>query len=300
MTNNFIERKDYNNVITVKIVVPTTCNARCSFCYNKDKNMSCDKAEFLENFISSLNDIINRISGRNPISVDITGGEPTFDVSLFKEILRRLKESGIKEKTCRMTMTTNGFHLSDVVDDCKGIIDYINISVHDYNDDRRKNILGQSAFVYKEAYTEIVKNLSKIGIPCSAVSVVHKPINSFNSWRDEFIKWCKEVGFISLRLRCDCNSTGDYFDTYMLDSKEDTQFKVITYENTPDSHWLRLRRYDGFRVFFLHGVLDTSLYTKGIEYIIDNDGRCYCDYYKRTPIDKYEYEVGKIFDKVIS
>ena len=78
---------------------------------------------------------------------------------------------------------------------------------------------------------------------------------------------------------------------------DDSFYDVITFENTPDSCWCRLRRKnDGFRVFFLHGVKDTTLYTKGIEYIVNNDGKCYCDYYKKTPIEHYKYEIGKIYD----
>ena len=38
----YIERKDYNKVITVKLVIPGGCNAKCPFCYNKDKDMSCE------------------------------------------------------------------------------------------------------------------------------------------------------------------------------------------------------------------------------------------------------------------
>lgn len=59
-----------------------------------------------------------------------------------------------------------------------------------------------------------------------------------------------------------------------------------------------LNRKDKMRVFFLHGVLDTSIKTKGIEYVIDTDGHCYCDYYRRTKIEDYQYEVGKIYDAV--
>ena len=44
----YIERKDYNKVITVKLVIPGCCNAKCPFCYNKDKDMSCDKQQFLD------------------------------------------------------------------------------------------------------------------------------------------------------------------------------------------------------------------------------------------------------------
>lgn len=81
-------------------------------------------------------------------------------------------------------------------------------------------------------------------------------------------------------------------------SKNDSKFDIINYENTTDSHWCRLRRKDKMRIFFLHGVLDTSIKTKGIEYIIHDDGLCYCDYYKRTKLEDYNFEVGKIYDLV--
>ena len=42
--------------------------------------------------------------------------------------------------------------------------------------------------------------------------------------------------------------------------------------------------------------LDTSINTKGIEYVIADDGKCYCDFYKRTKLEDYRYEVGKIYD----
>ena len=82
----YIERKNYNKVITVKLVIPGGCNAKCPFCYNKDKDMSCDKQQFLDIFIESLDDIITRIGNKNPISVDITGGEPTLDPEYLSKV----------------------------------------------------------------------------------------------------------------------------------------------------------------------------------------------------------------------
>lgn len=58
--------------------------------------------------------------------------------------------------------------------------------------------------------------------------------------------------------------------------------------------------HDKFRVFFLKGVLDTSLLTKGIEYVIADDGICYCDFYKRTKMEDCRYEIGKIYDLVMT
>ena len=260
----FTERKDYNKVITVKLVIPSRCNAKCPFCYNKDKQISCDKQQFLDNFINSLDDIICRIGDKNPISVDITGGEPTLDPELLAKVLIKLKQYDIKSRVLRTTITTNGTNLKEVIPFMKGVIDYVNISIHDWRPFRREDILGFC--ITGIQYKDMIKALNDIGITVSACAVIYRKIPNFAKSTDNFIDWAKEVGFISVRFRCDVFwEESDVFDTYLIDSKKDTeQFDVIDYENTSDSHWCRLRRKDKMRVFFLHGVLDTSLKTKGI------------------------------------
>lgn len=50
------ERKNYNKVITVKLVIPSGCNAHCSFCYMKDSQMkmSYDKKGFCTKFLDII------------------------------------------------------------------------------------------------------------------------------------------------------------------------------------------------------------------------------------------------------
>ena len=294
----FIERIDYNKVITIKLVIPGGCNAKCPFCYNKDKKMTCNKAQFLDNFIPSLDNLLNKIEDKNEVSVDITGGEPTLDYEFLIQVLTKLREYNIKSRVLRTTMTTNGVNLDKVIPYLEGVIDYINISIHSHKCEERYEITGMKFTEYD--YFQLVQKLKAVGIDTSASAVIYKDIPNFNSWRDDFIFWARTNGFKAIRFRCDVFwKDAEIFDNYLLSAKYDNRFDVITYENTTDSHWLRLRdKETGFRVFFLHGVLDTSLLTKGIEYVIDDDGKCYCDYYKRIPIEKYEYEIGKIYDKM--
>lgn len=298
----FVERKDYNNVISVKLVIPGGCNARCNFCYMKSyrKNSITNSKHFLKRFIPSLDSLLKSIGNKNPVSLDITGNEPTLHPAFLKLVLLKLKEYRIKDKVERVTMTTNGSNLLEVIPYLQGVVDYVNISVHDFKqEDRyRKTGLNYPDYYYKE----LVLRLKEIGITTSAIAVLYEHINCFRIWCYKFILWCKHQGFISLRFRCnvfeDVTWNGKIFDAYMNEIMEDDGFQVLVHENTTDSHWCRLRMEDKFRVFFLHGVLDTSQNTKGIEYIISNNGKVYCDFYKRTPIEKYEYEIGKIYDKV--
>lgn len=297
----FVERKEYNNVITVKLVVPTGCNAKCSFCYNKDKKFcERDKEEFLTHFIDSFLELYNKIDGKNPISLDITGGEPTLDIDLFCKIMERLQENDIPSKVCRITLTTNGKHLLECAPFMAGIVNYVNISVHDFHLERRREIFGLDYSIPTSIdYAKMIEALNIFGITVSASAVIHKRIPNFRRWRDDFIVWAKSLGFIAIRFRCDVFwNEAEWFDCYITQAITDPKFQVLVHEETPDSYWCRLRMEDKFRVFFLHGVLDTSLKTKGIEYVIDTNGKCYCDYYRNTPIEKYEYEIGKIYDWV--
>lgn len=293
----YVERKDYNKVISIKLVIPSVCNAKCPFCYNKNRTVSFNQQkQFLDDFIDSLDDVIKRIDGKNLISVDITGGEPTLDFHLLTNVLIKLRDYNIKSKVLRVTMTTNGTNLDKVIPYMKGVVDYVNISVHDWRFEKREEIFG---FYLRDLYYQnTIKKLNRIGITASASAVIFKEIDDFDQWRDHFIDWAKKLGFISVRFRCDVFwKNSDVFDSYLMESMNETdKFDVINHENTTDSHWCRLRRKDGMRVFFLHGVLDTSIKTKGIEYVIDTNGHCYCDYYRRTKIEDYQYEVGKIYD----
>lgn len=295
----YVERTDYNKVISIKLMIPGTCNAKCTFCYMKDYKSSVlknQKDEFLNNYLSSLNKIISEIGDKNPISLDITGNEPTFDIKFLQKVLTQLKEENIKNKVQRITMTTNGFHLKEIIPYLEGVVDYVNISVHDYRLDERRAIMGFKTFTDQE-YAEMIEGLRKIGITTSAVSVIHKYIPNFPKWFEEFTDWCNDLGFISLRIRCDVFwNQKELFDFYMKYGLMHDDYTIIDHEETPDSHWCRLRRYDKFRVFFLKGVLDTSLLTKGIEYVVADDGICYCDFYKRTKVEDCRYEIGKIYD----
>lgn len=295
---NYIERIDYNKVITVKLVIPSGCNARCSFCYMNDSklHMQYDRDVFLDNFLASITEILDRVGNKNPVSLDITGNEPTYDPELLKTVLEILKQSGIKKRLLRVTITSNGYHLREVIPYLDGVVDYVNISVHDFRLDKRRQIMGWQTLSFSE-YREIVRSLREHNITTSAVSVIHKPIENFRGWLSTFVEWCKEAGFIALRLRYNVFwDNPEIFDKYMADTIANEKYAVITHELTPDSHWCRLRRNDGFRLFFLRGVPDTSVVTKGIEYVVDDDGKAYCDFYKETRLQDYPFEIGRIYD----
>ena len=95
---------------------------------------------------------------------------PSYLISVFK----RLKEYKIKDKVLRVTMTINGYRLNDVIPYMEGVVDYVNISVHDFCKEHRNTIFGFDTNSIK--YNELTHKLQNIGITCSACCVIYKKI----------------------------------------------------------------------------------------------------------------------------
>lgn len=299
--NNYVYRKDFDNAVTIKLVIPGACNANCRFCYNKHTNqMECAtnelKKEWFHTFLISLEQIVTQIDGKQPISVDITGNEPTLDSDFFIEVMHKLRGFSLKSQIARITCTTNGINLKKVAPFMRGVVNYVNISVHDYNKERRDSIF-KTYFPTDTDYKERVQILLDNKINTSAVAVIDREIKDFATFREEFIKWAEDIGFVSLRFRHNVYNPEIPFLSYMDETINDNQFFTIQKECTPDSNWCQLSTAKGFLVFFLKGVADTYQCSPGIEFIVHDDGKLYADFNKTIPFEKYKFPVGYIFDK---
>lgn len=298
---DYVYRKDFDNAITIKLVIPGSCNANCDFCYNKHSNQmekltSTLKQKWLDNFLIALEQIVVKIDGKQPISIDITGNEPTLDADFFIKVMHKLRGFSLMSNISRITCTTNGVNIKKVAPFMKGVVDYVNISVHDYNRERRNAIFG-SYYPTDEDYKENVQILLDNNIHSSAVAVISRKFEDFSKFRNEFINWAEEIGFVSLRFRHNVYSDGEAFLNYMSETISSNKFFIIQQENTPDSNWCQLATSSGFMLFFLKGVVDTSKISPGIEFIVHDDGRAYADFNKTIPLEKYRFPIGYIFDK---
>ena len=217
-----------------------------------------------------------------------------FEELLIK-VLNMLKQYNIQDKVSRVTFTTNGFNLLKVIPYFKNVINYVNISMHHYNQEERNKIFKTNTPSNYD-YKLMVDKLADIGIKTSSTCVTYKSIENFKKFMNIYISFCKEIGFVSVRFRDNVFWKDSQFDIYMNLALNDDQFEVIQCENTSDSKWCRLKMKDKFRVFFLHGVKDTSSVSKGIEYVIADDGKCYTDFYKKESIENYKLLIGKIYD----
>lgn len=298
-------RQDFDNAITVKLVVPGSCNARCRFCYNGCNGSvrpatAEQKERWLNSFTGSLARIVDAIGDKQPISVDITGNEPTLDADFLRHVMDRLRTLPQLKQVARVTMTTNGTNLANVAPSLVGVVDYVNVSVHDFDQVCRNRVFG-AHICADDDYMNIVLALAKAGIPASAVCVIDRKIPDFENFYREFVDWCKWIGFVSLRFRHDVFATelAEDFDAHMVAVRDFDEYPqyVIQQESTPDSHWCQLVDESGFMTFFLRGVESTYDVSPGIEFVVADDGELYADYDKQVPIDAYPFPIGYVFDR---
>lgn len=296
-------RKDFNNIVTVKLSLPGRCNAVCTFCYHKGEVNVCNstvKESFLDAFTTSLCKILDHLEDM-PASLDITGYEPTMDIVFLDKVLNKLRNFHRLKEFKRVTLTTNGFGLFLYPVDLKGVVDYVNVSIHHYEAKERRSIMG--TYTLDLEYEQLAQDMADMNIDVSAVAVVHKKINNFPEYLDKFIEWCKTNGYISLRIRHNAFAPASSIDTYsQKDFNKYMQYALDTYtviqqEESADSTWCRVVDNDGFQVFFLAGVLDTSDNSIGIEYVVAGDGKAYLDHGCNTELIDSPYPGKYILDR---
>lgn len=299
--DNYQVRQEYDGVVSIKLVIPSYCQAKCEFCFmNGYKDMNHDYNTFIYNFLNSLTEIIIANDGKQLISLDITGNEPTFSPVLLKEICDKLRNYKYLDKITRCVLTTNGFMLKNVINDLKGVVNYVNISTHHYNLDERKNIFGTWKIPTDDELVELITKLCDIGIITSTVSVIYKEMENFSEFIDNYINWAKKIGFSSIRFRGDCatDKFAPTFNKYISEILTNRKYLIIENNTTNDSHWCRIiDKTNGYLFYMLQGVADTYKVSRGIEYIINDDGKAYLDYYKQHPFCENDLPMDYIFDK---
>lgn len=279
--------KDYDYIITndknnlsVKIVIPTYCQAKCPFCFNylTEDTQRHDYIMFLDNLDKSLKLITNNIKDRG-ITLNITGNEPTFNIFLLMKTMNIIKL--YRDKVSRIILSTNGFRIYDSIDYINEVVDIVNISLHHYDYHERKKIFGTSTIPNDEDIKKIVNTLRENNISSTAVSVLYKDIGNFKDFYNHFTTWAKDLGFENVRIRSNYCSDDAFFDNYLnidFPSQDIITSNGLTTKTITDNK-------TGFEAKLLKGVSDLTEYVIGAELVIDDDGKCYIDYNKRYHVD---------------
>lgn len=265
--------------LSVKVVIPSYCQANCSFCFNNltRSTQVHNEKEFLISLRKSLDMILNGINKRK-ITLDITGNEPTFDILLLKEFLETILE--YKKDLGRIIVTSNGYNLGRCIDYMLNVINIINISVHHYDYEKRKEIFNTSLIPSDEELKRIVKIFTENNIKCTSVAVLNEEIKDFRKFLNEFVNWSKDIGFKDTRMRSNFIRNDKYMDDILnikFDNEQIFNEKGLITKIINDND---------YEVRILKGVDDLTKYVIGAELVIDDDGKCYIDYSKRYPVNE--------------
>lgn len=103
------------------IIVPSSCNARCDFCFWDRQLVDINRKEYLERLWDTISSLPSDFS-----QCSITGGEPTM-LPWLRGILLL-----VRERFDKVILSTNGWKLMDHIYIANDhLIDHLNISRHD-------------------------------------------------------------------------------------------------------------------------------------------------------------------------
>ena len=284
----------HGHTLSVKVVMPTFCQANCPFCFNKltRETQKHNWELFKENLHMSLRNILENANNRE-ISLDITGNEPTFNIQEFASFMKTLdfyKNIIYPGKIDKIVLTTNGYHLYECIPFMKGVVDIVNISLHKCNYEDRINLFRTKYIPSNEDLKSVNILLAKNNIKSTSVAVVAHECN-FKNFVENFVRFSKEVGFVDTRIRIDFTTFNPLIkNMFNVIFKDD---EVINIQNGLSSKYFDI---DGFSVSIYSGVPELIDYVIGVEMVIDDNGLIYLDYNKKLPLS---IEDIKLFDQNI-
>lgn len=269
--------KGHGNALSIKVVIPTYCQANCDFCFNKgNKKQKHDIDKFLKNLEISLSKIFNNV--KREFSIDITGNEPTFNVDLLKNTLNIINK--YRAFISKIVLTTNGFKLKDCLPFID-MVDIINISVHHYNFNIRKKIFRTDNILNDIDLKYIINELKNKEIAVSAICVLNKKISNFNEFYNNFSDWAVNLGFTDTRMRSNYLRNDSFIDKIY-------NMNIGKIEQTTNVPGLKSKKiYDSARNYYTYiflGIESLVNVVIGAEMVIDDDGLIYIDYNKEYPV----------------
>ena len=151
--------KFLTNSPNFSLVLPGTCNARCSFCFWQE-----EKEAKLKDFLLNLDRSLKAL----PLEfkqISITGGEPTLS-PLFEDVLALIKQHRNLEGSSwnKVVLTTNGHNLKVMMKYLRGVVDHVNISRHAIKDEDNQAIFGTDTVPTAADLYKLTQSLNKRGI----------------------------------------------------------------------------------------------------------------------------------------
>lgn len=229
-------KANFNNARNMRIALTSYCNLDCKYCgghkgYSNEKRGTMEdyRRELIDGYkidLESLKQLIQMFYEVGYRGVSLTGGEPLL-CPYWYEIIQYCKGLGFE----RREITTNGVLLKKYIDEHGYPTDLTLIKVSFDTTDKQtfKEITGRDEF---DKVVESIKCASKV-IPTRANRVV---LRDELKDLDNFIKYCKELGFKSTNLldlvyypNRRVPSEREFFETQYVPATELKEYLESTY-----------------------------------------------------------------------
>jgi molybdenum cofactor biosynthesis enzyme MoaA len=244
------------------IVVPSACNANCSFCFWNREVIEVNKKRYLEN----LWDVINNLPD-DFTQCSITGGEPTM-LPWLRGILLM-----VRGRFDKVVLSTNGWKLkTHMYIATDNLIDHLNISRHDIGLKANCQAFNSARVIPDEELREVSEAFQRNGIDTTLNCVLPSTCNDLKFIRD-YIKYAKSLSANAVAFR-----------------KDHSDLEFMGVENSPfmskiiDSHSCPVcrndvRLIDGMTTTWKYSVKEPSVDLGGIyELIYHQDSRLTADW----------------------
>lgn len=304
LAEHYTVRNPWYSLLSVKLVLPRYCQANCEFCYNRHKDYGNQTLPYdiidVDAMMNTLYQIERLAQGR-PISIEITGGEPTFHPSVLKTLLNGLAKCGFNKRAKRITLTTNGYQASRCLVDMCGVVKYMNISLHSTDYRERTEIFGTASVPNNDDLVNIVNMAYANGIDTSSVFVVDDFDMTVNEF-DRINQWSSDIGFVSTRWRSNVfKKSSASVKSFLEKLSDDSRYEIDVYEESKDSAYSIVTRNHSNLAYLLEGVEDSTETSLGVSVLIRSDGKAFHDASCKIPV-QYFGEPGfvplrYVFDK---
>lgn len=198
----------------LRVSVTDKCRYNCIYCDNegfipKTNQLTVEEITKLCRLLAEILDVTR---------IKLTGGEPLCRKEIV-EIVKNIKDLGLYKD---ISMTTNGFALSDYAEDLHDAgLDRINVSLSSLNPSTYEKITGS------DSLPKVIKGLRKakeVGLyPIKINYVVLKGLN--DDELDDFIEFSAETGYIlqliELHTRSDAvGKEREFYEKYHVDLED--------------------------------------------------------------------------------
>lgn len=183
--------KNMKNISNMTLIIPSFCNANCSFCPERwDPQVEVDNEIHKMTWLKSLKDTLNSSINGDRFLVDnitISGGEPTLDPVFLSKVLYSVRSflDTVKYKV-NLGLISNGQFLNgNDADTLQKVftdtLDHCNISMHSFDMAKNNDIMKvDNTFTFNDValfFKKLNDDVSPRTISCQINTVVTKASN---------------------------------------------------------------------------------------------------------------------------